>query len=138
MALGIPPVIFSDKWVSLLAPAAEAAMTATVTVYTNTPGTYDVDTDTWSGTETVVYSGKARVQPLRTARVIQGTSVQVVRIQIPVSSGAVIRPDMRLRVDSSPLSPSLETCEMVVLDTVESSNPFEITFEGTVNVETVK
>jgi hypothetical protein len=135
--------IFTPRWVAGLAPVAESAMAATVEVYTpTTDRVYDVDTDTWVlGPNTVHYYGKARVQPIRSARIEQNTgdptTIQGVRVQIPISEQAYIRPDQRMRVVSARLNPLLLGYQFIVTEMVDSSNPFEQTFECTVNNETV-
>lgn len=135
--------LFSQRWVDGLAPIAESAMSAIIRVFIPGQGrVYDVDTDTWTNTpDTVLYTGPARVQPIRSAREARATgdstTVQSIRFQVPVSSGLTVRPDTQVRVTACTLSPALLTYQYVIRDTAESSNPFEITFEATVNNETV-
>ena len=116
-------------------------MVATVEIYTEGQRDYDPDTDTWVVPTTVHYTGKARVQPVRSSREVvktgDATTVQRVRFQIPVGSTPALRPDVLVKVTSSPLNPSLLTYQFVVVEMVDSSNPFEQTFEATVNNETV-
>lgn len=136
-----PRPLFSAKWVAGLAPVAEAAMAARIKVYTPGPRTYDPDTDTWEVSETVHYTGKARVQPVRSSRdeanTGDATTVQRVRFQIPVGSLPELRPDMQVRVTESPLNPSLLSYLFIAVEVADSSNPFEQTFEAMMNNETV-
>lgn len=136
-----PRPLFSSRWVAGLAPVAEAAQTATVRVFTPGPRTYDPDTDTWTSPDVEHYVGKARVQPVRSATDVRktgdSTTIQRVRVQIPVGSVPQIRPDMQMRVTQCVLNPALLTYQFVVVEIVDSSNPVEQTFEATVNTETV-
>ena len=132
--------LFSTKWQAGLARTAETAMAANIDVYTpSTDKTYNVDTDTWTRTaDTVHYTGKARVQPLRSSRESTGTTVQRVRFQIPVAYIGFLRVDQQVRVNVSPLNPALAQYQYVVVEVVDSSNPFEATFECSVNDETLR
>lgn len=138
---GIPP-LFTPRWVSGLAPVAESGMGAGIEVYTSSlDRVYDIATDTWSSSpDTIHYAGVARVQPIRSARDSSkpgdATSVELVRVQIPIAATFDIRPDQRVRVVYAPLNPHLLGYQLVVHEIVNSSNPFEQTFECTVNNET--
>lgn len=133
--------LFSARWVEGLAPVAEAGMVATIRVYrTDGEPIYDPDEDEWLEDVTEFYSGKARVQPVRSSREVRNTGdstyVQRTRFQVPVGSIPDIRPDMLVRVTDSPHNRSLEADVFVVVETTDSSNPFEQTFECTTNIET--
>lgn len=136
-----PRPLFSAQWVAGLAPVAEAAMVATIWIYTSGPRTYDPDTDTWTTSDVTHYEGKTRVQPVRSSRDAantgDATTLQRVRFQIPAGSLPELRPDMRVQVTESPLNPALLSNLFVVTEMVDSSNPFEQTFEATTNNETV-
>lgn len=116
-------------------------MTAEVRIFTPGVKEYDPDTDTWTSTDTTHYTGKARVQPVRSARETNntgdGTFVQRVRFQIPISADVDLRPDQQVRVTAAPLNPDLLDQQFVIVEVTDSSNPFERTFECTSNIETV-
>lgn len=143
MSLGTTRPLFTQKWVDGLAPVAESAMVADVSIYVvDGEPSYDPDTDEWTAETTTYYSGKARVQPIRsvlTAEAPGNTStVQGVRFQIPISAFADdLRPGMLVTVTSSPLNTTLTEFEYVLHGVVDSSNPFERTLEAKVNQETV-
>ena len=129
-------LLFDTAWQAYYAPIVERAMAATIRVYTPGESTYDATTDTWTGSDTEHYAGKARVQPMRTARDVASTSVQSVRFQVPVNS-FVARPGMQVQITASTLNPSLLSYQYVIKEVLDSSNPIEQTFECTVNAETV-
>jgi len=144
MSLGVTRPLFTQKWVDGLRASAESAMVAEVSIYTVVgEPQYDPDTDSWTAETTTYYSGKARVQPIRsvlTAEAPGNTStVQGVRIQIPISAFADdFRPGMQVAVTSSPLNATLTEFEYHLSGVVDSSNPFERTLEAKVNQETVR
>ena len=128
--------LFDAAWQARYAAIVERTMIATIRVYTPGDAVYDPETDTWTQNDTEHYAGKARVQPLRTARDVADTDVQSVRVQVPINSFAA-RPGMQMRVTASPLNANLLDYEYVIKEVVDSSNPIEQTFECTVNSETV-
>lgn len=131
---GGPRPLFSAKWVAGLAPVAEAAMVATIEAFTVNGQVYDPEEDEWVEDRTVHYTGKARIQPLRSSRDQAATHTQRVRFQVPVNQ-YVPEPDHQVKVMVSPLNPALLTAQFVVVENTDSSNPFETTFECTSNIE---
>lgn len=142
--------LFTTEWQSRYAAIVERSMVATIKVYIPGPATYDPDTDTWSASETVLYGvgtpigsdGRARVQPLRTARRADvpgdDTSVQTFLFSIPVRYNNIdFRPGHQVRVTASPLNTLLLKYEFVVSEVPDSSNPIERTFYCTMNQEVV-
>lgn len=136
--------LFSPAWQEALRGAPESAMDATVLIYDPNVqnDVYDADTDTWTRVPSNIYSGKARVQPLRSANDIaqpgNETTVQTVLISIPISTNSLaFRPGLRAEVLSAPLNPSLLAYQFVLSDITDSSNPIERTLLFTVNQETV-
>jgi hypothetical protein len=136
--------LFSAAWQEALRGAPESAMDATVLIYdpNTSSDVYDADTDTWTRVPTNVYSGKARVQPLRNVTNIpqpgNETTVQPVLISIPITTNEIdFRPGLRAEVLSSPLNPGLTAYQFVLSDIIDSSNPIERTLMFTVNQETV-
>ena len=122
-------------------------MPATVVIYDPevSEAEYDYDTGTWvGGTVDAVYTGKARVQPIRgTSSVNQNandTTVQSVLISIPIGIGKNLdlRPKHRARVTSAPLNPTVTKYVYVMQEVVDSSNPLERTFVFRVNQEQIE
>jgi hypothetical protein len=134
--------LFSPAWQEALRGAPESAMVATVLIFANsTNEVYDPDTDTWTNVVTPLYSGKARVQPMRNANNINqignATTVQAILVSVPVSAETLnLRPGHRLNVLTSPLNPALLTYQFVLSDITDSSNPIERTLMFTVDQET--
>jgi len=90
-------------------------MTATIKIYDPNTGAavYDPVTGTYTTAPTSIYTGKARVQPVRGARAtaIAGndTFTQVVLVSIPIDAGKLLdlRPKHRMQVTAAPLNPTL-------------------------------
>lgn len=139
-----PRELFSQAWVDNLKGVPESAMSATILLYNpNVSGdVYDPETDTWITVPQNLYSGKARVQPLRSAnRTQQGgneTTVQTTLVSIPIDEALAldIRPGYQVDVITAPLNPSLLGYQLVVSEIMDSSNPIERTFMCTVDQET--
>jgi hypothetical protein len=134
--------LFSPAWQEALRGAPESAMDATVLIFANNANeVYDPDTDTWTNVVTTLYSGKARVQPMRNVNNVNqignATTVQAVLVSIPVNTETLnLRPGHRLNVLTSRLNPSLLTFQFVLTDIMDSSNPIERTLMFTVDQET--
>lgn len=145
MALGstVRP-LFSQRWVDALAPAAGASMIATIVITdpNASTSTYNATTDTWTLHTVTVYTGKARVQPKSIARLknVPGDTTYLKRVlfSIPIANKSLdLREALQVRVTVSPLNPALMTYLFIIDEVVDSSNPFERTFYGSVDVETV-
>lgn len=137
-------MLFSQAWVNSLKGAPESAMVAEVLITNPNSSTrvYDPDTDTWNDVSTIVYTGKARVQPLRSAaeKAALGneTTVQTVLVSLPISTNELdFRPGRMLEVLVADLNPSLLGYQFVLTEIMDSSNPFERTLMFQVNQETV-
>jgi hypothetical protein len=135
--------LFSVQWRDALRVVPEMGMTAQIEFYLPAPKpTYDPVTGTYTSVPTVVWSGMARVQPLRSAAAkannADDTVVQSVLVSIPIIAGLGfdLRPEHRARVLSAPLNPLLTKYLYVANEVMDSSNPIERTFVFTVNVET--
>lgn len=109
----------------------------------STSSTYNATTNTWSGTTSALWEGKARIQP-RSASVrlghagtvvsaIDPGASQIVEVHIGLrenqltgSNGAMpdLRPGHRMRVTNSPADPNLVNFEFVVRSVINSSNPW--------------
>lgn len=142
MSLGTVRPIFTQAWVDGLKAVAESGMAAEISIYETTgEPVYDPDEDEWTETTTTYYTGKARVQPIRSVQTAEApgntSSVQGIRFQIPIGAFADdIRPGMLASVTSAPLNTTLLDFDYVISGVVDSSNPFERTLEAKVNQET--
>jgi hypothetical protein len=137
--------LFTQAWVDALKGTPEQGMVATIELYEPNTGEalYDEETGEYVSEPTILYTGKARVQPMRSARQggVQGNDSysQVVQFQIPIDQGKLIdiRPKHRVKVTAAPLNPMLTKYLYAVSEVLDSSNPLERTFYATVNLETV-
>ena len=138
-----PPNIFTQRWVDGLKHVPESGMAAEIAMYTLGDKVYDEATNTYVYTKNYLYTGKARVQPLRSAtpRILPNdtTSVQTVLISLPIDAvlNEDIRPSVQVRVTSAPLNPSLTKYQYIIKEIADSSNPLERTFQAEVNQEAV-
>jgi len=100
-------------------------------------GTYDAVNNTWTSTRSVVWTGKARMQAVRSASNRQGTlnptSVQEVELHISMrgntldgAEGTVpeIRPGLQAFITDSPYDETLESYILNVRSSVTTSNPW--------------
>lgn len=128
--------LFTSGWQSGLVPGQVAAQSATVKVFTRTV-TYVNNLPVV--VETQLYSGEARVQPVRTPRrnpeVGDTREDQMVRFQLKLNSLELSADTMFVRVLTCPLNPALVNGDVYVLrEVTDSSNPVERTFEAVVDV----
>ncbi len=128
--------VFNAKWQSGLVPGQVAAQSATVKVFTRAV-TYTNNLPVV--VETQLYSGTARVQPVRTPRrnpeVGDTREDQVVRFQLKLNSLELSADTMYVRVLTCPLNPALANGDVYALrEVTDSSNPIERTFEAVVDV----
>jgi hypothetical protein len=113
------------------------------------PNTRDLD-DEWnpvtntytSPTDTVLWSGSARVQPLRTASmpdlgVTQG-AIEAIRVQVPYDASlGFVQKGMRVRVTNGGEDAVLEDLEFIVRSAVNSSYGWNRTIECDTDVKSV-
>ena len=113
------------------------------------PNTRDLD-DEWnpvtntytSPTDTVIWSGSARVQPLRTASmpdlgVTQG-AIEAIRVQVPYDASlGFVQKGMRVRVTNGGEDAVLEDLEFIVRSAVNSSYGWNRTIECDTDVKSV-
>lgn len=140
-----PKMLFSPAWVNSVKGAPESAMVATVYIFDprSSLEVYDAETDVWTEVPTSVYSGRGRVQPLRSANDKEQpgneTTVQAVLVSLPIAETATLnfRPGLQMNVLTAPLNPSLTTYQFVLQEITDSSNPIERTLIFQVNQETV-
>lgn len=145
MGLNYRPVtLFNPKWVAAVKGAPESAMAATVYIFDphSSMDVYNADTDVWTKVPTSVYSGRGRVQPLRSAndkdQPGNDTTIQSVLVSLPIAatSGLNFRPGLQMNVLAAELNPSLLTYQFVLHEIIDSSNPIERTLMFQVNQET--
>lgn len=104
---------------------------------------WDPETNEYSqGTETLVWSGTARIQPLRRATepdlgVTQG-AVESIRVQVPYDNTlGLIRKGMRVVVTNGGENHVLESLEFVVLSAINSSYGWNTTIECDADIKAV-
>lgn len=131
MSLNRKHELFTAKWQSGLVPGQLAAQACTVKVFTQTE-VYANNTATV--TEAQIFSGSARVQPVRIPRRNAETGDvavdQTIRIQIPLGVYAVVPDKTRCRVLTAPLNADLVNKVFILTEVTDSGNPVERTFEG--------
>lgn len=136
-----PRHVFTQQWQTVLSSIPVMFFPATIRVYIPGAGReYDLATDTWiANPDTDLYTGQARLQPLRSARDAKNpgddTSVQAVRLQVALNAIPALETNHRVQVVLCPTNRDLENYIYVVNEIVDSSNPIEQTFEATVNNE---
>jgi hypothetical protein len=129
---------------------------ASVEIYNpeSSSSVYDPETNTWSGETTLLWVGKARIQPRSSSarigeagniiRAIDPGASQIVEVHIGLrenqlagSDGVMpdIRPGHRMLVTNSPLDEQLLNFEFVVRSVINSSNPWHRALLCEVNQE---
>jgi len=100
-------------------------------------------TNTYSqGTETLVWSGKARIQPLGSASepdlgITQG-AIESIRVQVPYDNTlGLIRKGMQVVVTDGGENHVLESLQLVVLSAINSSYGWNTTIECDADVKAV-
>ncbi len=128
------------RWLTHNRGVVRALQLATVEIYKqgSTTRTYDPVTNTWSGSTTTVFSGRARVQQLNAPTEADSnynpTFIKTVRVQIDATD-IDIRPNDRMLVTSCDTNPQLEKFIFVVTDVLNSSNAWERTLLCRVDTE---
>jgi len=125
-------------------------MLASVQIYNPASSSqeYDPETNTWTGTTTPLYEGKARIQPVNAVNEVNDsynpTFLKTVRVQIAYNKNELedgvnpmpdIRPNDRMLVNSAPYNTTLEKFIYVVTDVLNSSNSWERTLLCRVDTE---
>lgn len=141
---GFGGAIFTQAWQDRYKGVPERAMNCTVELFhadPDDPAVYDPETDTWVKPEVIDYTGKSRVQPLRSSRWItpegNAAPVQTVLFSIPIDSDVTLYVSQQARVLVSPLNGDLTRYQYIIGEILDSGNPLERTFLCTVNQETV-
>lgn len=125
-------------------------MFASVHIFNPASGSqeYDPETNSWTGSTTPLYEGKARIQPVsavnEVADTYNPTLIKTVRVQIAYGKNTLedgvnpmpdIRPNDRMLVTSSPYNETLEKFIYVITDVLNSSNSWERTLLCRVDTE---
>ena len=127
--------VFTEDWVEGLRPAVEVGMIATGTIsdpksaeIVFTPGVGQVSTPS------VKYTGKMRLQPLRSSNKGGEERLQAVQVSVPVDAfSEPARVGWTLRVTDSPLNSELESYVFTCIEVADASAPLERTLIFTVN-----
>jgi len=105
--------------------------------------TWDEFTNSYgSSTETIVWSGKARIQPIRSERlpdldIMQG-AVRSVRVQVPYDASLdLVRKGMQVRITSGGEDAVLDDLILVVRSAINSSYGWNRTIECDADVKSV-
>lgn len=137
----MPRDIFTPEWQAAGAASVGTAMPATVRLFRLGTPVYNPATNTYSDASVTLYSGKARVQPLRGSRYeiqsMDSQYVQAVLISVPISpvQGVDFRVGNQARVLTSPLNTINTEYQYVVNEVIDSSNPLERTLLCSVTLE---
>ena len=144
MGMYSQPDIDFSRIGSEMASAVSPWMNATIQVVDQNTNaqTWDVVTNTYAGgNQTVVWSGRARVQQLTSFSTpdsaYQQIGVRAVRIQIPLdNSTGLIRAGMRVVVADGGNDASLEELSYIVKSAINSSYAWLRTIEAEADVKT--
>lgn len=131
------------RWTTHNRGAVRALQLATVTIFNANSSLkeYDPTENSWTGTSTTKYTGRARVQPVNAVNEsgdnYNPTFIKTVRVQIDAatSTSADIRPNDRMRVTACASNPALLGFVFIVTDVLNSSNPWERTLLCKVDTE---
>lgn len=131
------------RWLTHNRGVLRALQIATVEVFNPASGSqvYDAETNSWSGTTTNLYTGRARIQQLNsvseTAENFNPTFIKTVRVQIDAApdGAADIRPNDRMRVTACENNSALTRFMYIVTDVMNSSNAWERTLLCKVDTE---
>lgn len=133
--------LFSAEWQNALASVPESGMRAkgTFKLRTGKP-VYDPNTNKTEAPMKTLYTGKMRVQPLRSAGLRpmanDTTSVQTFLVSIPIkTSTSEIVVGTQVRITESPLNTDLLNYPLIVSEVSDSSNPLERTYLCTFDQE---
>lgn len=136
------PSLFSYQWQASLKSVPEQAMVAQVEITDPkaSQGIYDPVTGEWTSGSVPLYSGKARVQPLRSASraSIPGasTTTQTILISLPVETLSIpLEVSYLLKVTNGGLNPDLLRYQYRIKELMDSSNPIERTIMCEVDQE---
>lgn len=139
---GLPnAAMFSTAWQSQLQSSQTPFQNCVIQLLVYAEGGWNSTTNTYDPvTETLIFEGRARIQPVRSPRrenvTDNRTHTQVVRFQV-ADTTADVRPDMWVRVTDGGLNPNLPNQEYKVTEIHDSGNLIERTFEAVTDVESI-
>jgi hypothetical protein len=149
MALNSRPAL-DPRWVSHHRNVSTSFQVCDIDIYNEQLASrdYNATTNTWDTDQTVIWSGKARIQPTKISseRNIPGnpTFVRQVTMQIDFNKNQVegateamadIRPGNYILVSESPYDPTLTKFVYIVRSVMGSSNPWQRTLTCEVDME---
>jgi len=142
--------ILDPRWTAHHASVGLGMQICDITIYNENLGsrTYNATTNTWTTSDTAIWSGKARIQPSNHASNrgsnVNPTSVREIQFQIAFNKNEVvgatapmadIRPGNYIIVENSPKDAALETFSYVVKSVINGSNPWQRTIIADVDME---
>lgn len=132
-----------SRWLTHNRGVLRALQLATVTIFNpaTSSQTYDATENSWSGSTTSKYTGRARIQQLNTvsetSENYNPTFIKTVRVQIDAATTGSqdIRPNDRMRVTACATNHSLTKFIYIVTDVINSSNSWERTLLCKIDTE---
>lgn len=141
---GFGGALFTEAWQERYSRVPERGMNCQIVVtrtLPDDPAVYDPDIDDWVTPSVMDYTGKARVQPLRSTRWItpEGNDAPVLTVlfSIPITNAPTLYIGAQATVTVSPLNNDLTRYAFVIAEILDSGNPLERTFLATVNQESI-
>jgi len=138
------------RWITHNRSVALSLHLASVEIYNpnSVSQVYNATTNTWTGTKTILWKGKARIQPIGAAGdagdVYNPTLFQNIKVQLAYGRNEQpgvtaempdFRPNDRMIVTDSPFNESLESFIYTVVSVMNSSNAWERTLLCRVDTE---
>ena len=127
------------RWVTHNVPVESGFQVAEIEIYdpSITESTYDPETNEWESARAVVWSGKARIQPIRQSanrsNMMNPTSIREVQVHIDLRGNTLeehvgeivdIRPNYQIVITSSPFDPTMESYLLTVRGAFNTSIPW--------------
>jgi len=142
LALNKRPTL-DPRWVFHHRNVSSSFQICDVNIYNQNLATraYNATTNTWDTSSTIIWSGKARIQPTKISseRTVKtdSTFVRQVLVQIDFNGTEIadIRPGHYLEISNSPYDATLTNFVYVVRTIMGSSNPWQRTLTCEVDME---
>lgn len=149
MALNLRSIL-DPRWVGHHRAVALGMQICEITIYNQNLGsrTYNASTNAWISSDTALWSGMARIQPLKdaTSRAsrVNPSSSREVEFQISFNKNTLVgatapMPDLRpgnyIIVNTSPYDENLKKFSYIVKSVINSSNPWQRTLMTEVDME---
>ena len=149
MALNIRTIL-DPRWIGHHRAVALGMQICDITIYNENLAsrTYNATTNAWTNSDSAIWSGKARIQPISAnsnrANRINPTNVREVQFQIAFNKNTLagatasipdLRPGNYIIVNNSPLDDTLKKFSYVIRSVVNSSNPWYRTIVAEVDME---